>query len=628
MQKNYTCAIVCLLLLFGHNTHSQSNAAPSEHLTFSFASDAVLQMHKVKVVQSAFASYFEVNSFTNGYAGIQQTPDSSHGSSHILISSLWDPNTAGGIYSVLDYAAPNTYTGRFGGEGDGWQSINPYNWTINTWYNIVERSWKSKGQLFIATFINNLSTQAWFQTVTLSIPDPGYYLGSGNDAFLENWDGSTAAWDGRYIRKAYFKDCWMLTTGSSWEKSSSRYFSANANDSVRNGIYNNAFNCGYDSTQDAFFMQHGGNTTPSAAFNGGRTLTLGAQLNQGTAPTLTTGTVSTVTASYTGGKVYANWTIDGTKSPQLAATVQVLNSGGAVVLSYTDTVPQRRADTLTASLAAGNYTVKVSFKDIFNQTSNTGTASFTVAGSTTTYWYLFKNASSNKYLSVKNSSTANLANIVQSSSTTNASQWSQKSVSGATVLINRNSGLAIDLPGSNQNNGTDPEQYTETDNPNQQWNLVSVGSGKYLIQSNMSNHNVLDDSASSTVNGSDIILYSANGSSGSLNQQWIMQIIDSTTGSAIQATEVNQKAPNTLDMNSFAQGAFTLSPNPVHQNLHVVMHDAGISGHATVQIYNLSGVLVYRSLVTQSAIDIDVSAFAQGIYLLNIDGKTQRFIRN
>jgi uncharacterized protein DUF3472/ricin-type beta-trefoil lectin protein/type IX secretion system substrate protein len=627
MQKIYTCAIGCLLLLSGHTTRSQSNAAPSEHLTFSFPGDAILQMQKLKVTQSAFASYFEVNSFTNGYAGIQQTPDSSHGSSHILISSLWDPNTAGGIYSVLDYAAPNTYTGRFGGEGDGWQSINPYNWTLNTWYNIVERSWKSNGQLFIATFINNLSTSAWFQTVTLSIPDPGYYLGSGNDAFLENWDGSTAAWDGRYIRKAYFKDCWMLTTGNSWEKSTNTYFSANANDSARNGIYNNAFNCGYDSTQNAYFMQNGGNTTPSSAFNGGRTLTLGAQVNQGTAPALTTGSVTAVTASYTGGKVYANWTIDGTKSPQLAATVQVLNSGGTVVFSYTDTVPQRRADTLSASLAAGTYTVKVAFTDIFNNTSNTGTASFTVGGSTT-YWYSFKNASSNKYLSVKNGSTADLANIVQSSSTNNASQWSQKSVSGATVLINRNSGLAIDLPGSNQNNGTDPEQYTETDNPNQQWNLVSAGSGKYLIQSNMSNHYVLDDSASSTVNGSDIILYSANGSSGSLNQQWVMQIIDSTTGAATDAAEQTQKTLNVPDPVSSTSGAFSISPNPVHQTLHVVIRDAGIPQHSMVQVFNLSGVLVYNSQITQSVTDIDVSNFAQGIYLLKINGKTQKFIRD
>jgi len=600
--------------------YSQENAAPSEHLTYSFPNDAVLQMQKVQIVQSAYASYFEVNSFTNGYAGLQQTPDSSHGSSHILISSLWDPNTAGGIYSTLQYAATNTYTGRFGGEGDGWQSINPYNWTLNRWYNLVQRGWKSKGQLYIATFINDLGSGAWFHTVTLSIPDPGRYLGSGNDAFLENWDGSNAAWDGRYIRKAYFKDCWVLNTSGGWDKSTSRYFSANANDSARNGIYNNAFNSGYDNTVNAYFMQHGGNTTPSSAFNGGRTLTLPVQSDQGTAPSLTTGSVSGMSASYTGGKTYVSWTIDGTKSPQLAATVQVLNSTGSVVLTFTDTVPQRRSDTLTGSLSPGSYTAKVFFKDIFNQTSNSVTASFTV-GSSYTYWYSFKNVSTGKYLSVKNSSTANLANIAQYAALNNASEWSLKSVNNATVLLNRNSGKAIDVPGSVQNLGTDLVQYSENDNTNQQWNLVSVGGGKYLIQSNLSNHYVLDDSASSPVDGTNIILYSPNGSTGSSNQQWIMQRVDSTAGASVGAA---MTAGNGAVLS--VPGGLSIYPNPVRGILHISLKELP-EGRPLVQVFAISGTRVYQAVAGKRHFDIDVSSFAPGVYLVKISGETEKFIK-
>lgn len=620
MTKNYALAFTCLLGLYCHTARSQSNAAPSEHLTYYFPSNGVLEMHKVEIVQSAFASYFETNSFTNGYAGLQQTPDSSHGSSHILISSLWDPNTSAGIYSVLDYAAPNTYTGRFGGEGDGWQSINPYNWKLNTWYNVVIRSWTSNGQLFVATFIYN--GNAWFQTATFSIPDPGTYLGSANDAFLENWDGSTAAWDGRYIRKAYFKDCWMLTSSGSWEKSNSRNFSANADDSARNGIYNNAFNAGYDSTQNAYFMQNGGSTTPSSAFNGGRTLSLPAQTNQGTAPTLTTGSVTAVSASYSSGHVYVNWTIDSSKSPQLAATVKVLNSSGSTLLSYTDTVPQRRSDTLATTLSGGTYTVQVSFTDLFNQTSNTGTTNLTVSGGTKTYWYLLKNVSSGKYLSVKGGSTANLANIVQSATTTSVSEWELKSSGGATVLINRNSSKAIDLPGSNQNLGTDPIQYTESDNPNQQWNLVSVGSGNYLIQSNMSNHYVLDDSASSTTEGSNIILYSSNGSTGSANQQWGLFVADSTISSANPAA-LAETTPSAFDAD---RPAFKIFPNPVHQTLHVSFESTATGG-TTIEIISMSGTVVYRSVQAGNMADIDVSSLSAGMYMIRVNGRSGKFIR-
>src|SRR6185503_14073757 len=96
------------------------------------------------------------------------------------------------------------------------------------------------------------------------------------------------------------------------------------------------------------------------------------------------------------------------------------------------------------------------------------TASFTV-GSSYTYWYSFKNAGSGKYLAVKNSSTANLANIVQYAALNHASEWSLKTVGTAVVLVNRNSQKVVDLPGSAQNLGTDPIQYTENDNTNQQW---------------------------------------------------------------------------------------------------------------------------------------------------------------
>lgn len=621
-----------ILLLFacmmGSNVQAQSNAAPSQHLTYYFPTNAVAQMQKIQITQSAYASYFEINSFTNGYAGLQQTPDSSHGSSHTLISSLWDPNTAGGIYSTLNYAAPNTYTGRFGGEGDGWQTINPYNWVLNRWYNLVQRCWVSNGQLYIATFINDLTSQAWFHTATLSIPNPGNYLGYANDAFLENWDGSNAAWDGRYIRKAYFKDAWTLTAAGVWNKSTSRNFSANANDSARNGIYNNAFNAGYDTTLNAYFMQHGGSTTPASAFNGGRTLSLPAQSNQGTSPTLTTGSISSVTASYSGGKVYVNWTNDASKSPQLAATVQITNSTGAVVIAYTDTVPQRRIDTLTSTLSAGTYTANVFFTDIFNQTSNTATTSFTVSAGSQTYWYSFKNASSGKYLSVKNSSTANSANIVQYAALNNAAEWTLKTLSGgATVLINRNSSKAIDLPGSNQNLGTDPIQYTESDNVNQQWNLISVGTGKYLIQSNMSNHYVLDDSASSTTDGTNIILYAANGTTGSSNQQWVMQLVDSTSigTTAVKFTNTGYTAEASADSNSTA-GEINVYPNPVSNTLHVYLPKAKY-GKNVVLIYSLDGKCIYRYETDKNTADINVSSLSRSTYLLSVNGTTRKFIK-
>ncbi len=504
------------------STNATENAAPSEHLVFTFANDAIAKIHKVKITQSANAEYFSVHNYDGGYAGLQQTPDGSFGTPNILISSLWDPNTAAGIYSRVAYAAPNTVTSRFGGEGDGSKTINPYQWQLNTWYNVALRSWKLNGELFIGTFIQNTSTGTWFHTATLAVTDRSNYLGSGNDSFLENWTGTNTAYDGSFVRKAFFKDCWNLSTTNVWQKHTSRYFSANANDAGRNGIYDRAFNSGYDATEDAYFMQHGGNTTPAAGFGTGRTLDLPVQTNQGSAPTLTVGAVSSVSANYTAGTINVSWVINATKTPQFSSKVEIVNSSGTVVQTVNEVLPQKRSAAIVASLAAGTYTARVTITDIFNQIATAVTATFSVTGTST--WYKIKNVASGKYLAVEGNSTANSAYIVQSTSTAStAQQWQLSSQSGATVLINRNSSKAIDVSGSIQTSGVNIIQYTTTNGLNQQWNLLSIGSGKYNIQSNLSNHYVIDNPGSSTTDGTRLILYALSGTTGSANQQWVLE---------------------------------------------------------------------------------------------------------
>ena len=352
------------------------NAAPSEHINFSFPSGGIVKLQKIKIVQSANSSYFSVHNYPGGYWGFQQTSDPSYGTPNILISSLWDTNTAAGVYSSPSYLGAGTVSSRFGGEGDGTKTINPYKWKLNTWYNFAVRFWTIGGNIYVATFVQDLGTGNWFLTSTITRADAMTSLGNGGDSFLENWEGFT--YDGRYKRKMFLKDFWNLNLNNVWEKHTSRYFTANAGDSVRNGIYDRAFNSGYDSKEDAYFMEHGGNVTPSAAFGTGRTLNLPAQTNQGNAPVLTIGAVSTVTASYTSGTVKVNWTINSTKSPQYSSKVEILNSSGTVVNTSDVIQPERRSVSLTQSLPAGSYTARVIITDIFNQVSAAVTRSFSI----------------------------------------------------------------------------------------------------------------------------------------------------------------------------------------------------------------------------------------------------------
>ncbi|MDB5155322.1 MAG: hypothetical protein JWR50_29 [Mucilaginibacter sp.] len=349
------------------NPARTENAAPSEHIFFNFPVDAIAKIHKIKITGSADAEYFSVHNFRGGYNGLQQTPDKDYGTPNILIASLWDPNTAGKVYSKVAYPGTNTFTSRFGGEGDGWKTINPYKWALNTWYNIAIRAWKNNGQLYIATFIQNMSTGVWFHTSTLSQPDRPGFLGTGNDAFLENWDGTNPQWDGRFIRKAFFKDCWNLDTGNVWQKHTKRIFIANDGDKARNGKYDRSFNAGYDAAEDAYFMQHGGDTKPDTAFGAGRGISLPEQTHQGDAPKLTIGAVSTLTVGYTTQSIKASWTTDATKSPQLSSKVEILNASGTVIQTVDEVLPEKTSAILKAPLPAGNYIARVTITDIFNQ---------------------------------------------------------------------------------------------------------------------------------------------------------------------------------------------------------------------------------------------------------------------
>jgi hypothetical protein len=502
---------------------SSENAAPSEHLYFTFPSDAILKLHKVKITQSANAEYFSVHNFSGGYAGLQQTPDNSFGTPNILISSLWDPNTAGGVLSEVAYTAPGTISSRFGGEGDGYKTINPYQWSLNTWYNVALRAWKLNSKLYIGTFIQNMSTGVWFHTSTLAIPERTTFLGSGNDAFLENWTGSNTAYDGRFIRKAFFKDCWNLTTANAWQKHTARSFSANAGDQGRNGIYDRAFNSGYDATEDAYFMEHGGNVQPSAGFGTGRTLTLPVQTNQGSAPALTVGEIQSASAISNGSSVTVNWQNNASKSPQLSSKVELLNSSGTVINTTEETLPQKRTATISAALGAGNYTVRITLTDIFNQTSSVFSVPVTTGISENTF-YRIKNAASGLYLAIENNGTANSAFLVQATSATgNGQKWKFNTQGSSYVILNANSNKALDISGGTQTLNGSIIQYTLSNGANQLWNMIPVGANKYVVQSNLSNHYVLDNPGSTTTSGTKIVQYSINGSTGSPNQQWILE---------------------------------------------------------------------------------------------------------
>ncbi len=83
-------------------------------------------------------------------------------------------------------------------------------------------------------------------------------------------------------------------------------------------------------------------------------------------------------------------------------------------------------------------------------------------------------------------------------------------------IVNRNSGLALEIPGSSTTEGATIDQNTYTGAKNQLWNLVAQGTGSYKIV-NVNSGQVLDDLNKATANGSPVGQWASNGGT---NQEW------------------------------------------------------------------------------------------------------------
>ncbi|MET8043320.1 non-reducing end alpha-L-arabinofuranosidase family hydrolase, partial [Micromonospora sp. NPDC005215] len=92
------------------------------------------------------------------------------------------------------------------------------------------------------------------------------------------------------------------------------------------------------------------------------------------------------------------------------------------------------------------------------------------------------------------------------------------------VLINRNSGKALDVYNLATTDGARITQWTRNNGNQQQWQFVDSGSGNYRVKSRLSGK-VLDVSGFSTANGASIVQWADNNST---NQQF--RLADSDSG--------------------------------------------------------------------------------------------------
>lgn len=609
-MKNFTRLTVLFLagLLLIKTAKAQQESCPSwgpyvEGLNMGTAGNGEVMYSEIMADAACmqYNTYWSTLNFhlgpRGGYGGIQNK----QGDIRNNIFSLWDLQDAQVPQCTTEYYVPGMNVEGFGGEGTGLHSDYDMNWTPGVWYATAIRRWSiGDGKTRIGFFMYNFSTQQWTHYITMVTPENNAFLeGNKVGGFLENWNSAAS----KATRCGYYRNFWIMNANNVWSKPTVYRASAGTGSWGTAAAFNNTAvkltSCG---------------TTPGPVTSQDFVLT-----QTGTKPaTAIPADILTVNAGYLNNAATINWTIDASKSPQLSYTINIYNNSGMTgtpVATAQVTRPEKRSETiaLATSLPAGTYYVALQVKDIFNQSSIVKSTSFNKSASGTT-WYRIKNAYSNKYLGIENSSTANMAYIVQySNNTSNNLQWQISAAGNASVLINRNSSKAIDLANSDQTSGVNPIQYSVHNGLNQQWNLVPVENNRYLIQSNMSNHFVLDNPGSSTTEGQRMIIYQLNGTAGTPNQQWILEPVTTTALTA---------AKNTASSNEEGTAEWLIIPNPATNTVQV----KGLSGkNDWIMIRDESGNLSRRIRWSGSSVTIDVSGLRKGIYSMEYNGVTKQF---
>ena len=127
------------------------------------------------------------------------------------------------------------------------------------------------------------------------------------------------------------------------------------------------------------------------------------------------------------------------------------------------------------------------------------------------------------------------------------------------VLVNRNSGKAIDDPGGTSTAGTQLIQYTRNGGPNQSWRLQPAGAGIYNLV-NVASGLVMDVTGGNSADGTPVIQWTSNGGN---NQQWqladagggYVNLVNVRTGKAVGVTGSSTADLANLEQETISSGA-------------------------------------------------------------------------
>lgn len=202
----------------------------------------------------------------------------------------------------------------------------------------------------------------------------------------------------------------------------------------------------------------------------------------------------------------SNFTVNATLKSDITQNVTLISRRGISSITSSTTL---------ASSPVGSFARVISL-----QAGVSTTVSITLPGSPFPGYYYIVNRNSGMVLDITGGSTSNGALAIQWPVAGGFNQqWQLVAQSdGSYKLVNRNSSEVLDNPNSSTTAGTQLDQWADTTSSNQWWKLVDAGTGSgYYYVVNDRNGLYMNVSQASTTAGAAVIQWNAGSST---NQQW------------------------------------------------------------------------------------------------------------
>lgn len=341
--------LLITIILLGFGCFFAQNSALSSHLSAKDNVEGDILVKTLKVPHKTLYTYYcglmwNVGSDGGGYCGIQNHPSGNN-----FIFSIWDPVTNNEPIKAV-FTGKGTQVENFGGEGTGLKSWNfELGWIEGRDYQLVTRLWDKDNSTYFGYWVFDVENQTWTHLVTMDFPVKNVRFHTTTGSFIEDWLDT-----GQNMRKVFQKNGYKRDMDNNWIPFNTSHYSINTYD-IEPGRRSYNYKDNYDAgTEDGYFyMQTGGNTTPSfSGYSKDLTLSFPDEPENST--------IDFFITEVSENKI--SWTVPQSSSPQFSFTI--IKNGSQIASGIS---PETREYEIDAN--EGNF-IQLVIEDIFGRTKS------------------------------------------------------------------------------------------------------------------------------------------------------------------------------------------------------------------------------------------------------------------